>query len=455
MLLFSLAALLFASPEPPGPAQMGAGEVVLVRAERLIVRPGEVLEGSAVLVDGGKIVAVGPGLSAPEGAREIQGQVVCAAFCNPWTSLGLDGGSVGDDKTTPATRTADSIDAWADSALRLEALRGGVTTARVQAGLKAPLGGLGALTRVDGELLASGVSEETGALVLGEACMGATIGVTRDGRTLDIFDRVAEVDKLISSLDKGQRYLEEEIEYRYELEAWHKEIAEQEKELEKDFKKAKKDRDKKKKEAEEKDKEFKEKKYKESKKPRAPKFDADDAALARVVDGRVPLVVEVHRAEEIRALLDQTEAFDRLRLVIAGGTEAAVLADRLVEREVPVICWPAPQGKARLDEMQEHDPALASELSEAGVTVLIGTGGSRPSRDLRLLAALAVGQGLDPEAALSAITQRPAAVFDAPQRLGTIERGKDADILVLDGDPLDASTQVQYVITNGRVVIEP
>jgi imidazolonepropionase-like amidohydrolase len=207
---------------------------------------------------------------------------------------------------------------------------------------------------------------------------------------------VTEVDRLIGALEKGKRYRESQIDYRAELEKWTKAIVEKATELEKDFKKAKKDREKEEKEAKEKSKEFKEKKYKEDKKPRRVKLDPDDEALARVVDGEVPLVVEVHRASEIRRLLDKTEPFDRLRLVVAGGAEALPFADELVERDIPVIVWPTPMGSARPDEYRENDLSMAGDLARAGVRVLIGSGGGSDARELRFLAALAVGHGMDP-----------------------------------------------------------
>jgi imidazolonepropionase-like amidohydrolase len=70
------------------------------------------------------------------------------------------------------------------------------------------------------------------------------------------------------------------------------------------------------------------------------------------------------------------------------------------------------------------------------------------------LAALAVGHGLDRAAALGAITEAPARVFDVGERLGTIERGKDAELLILDGDPLDTTARIRFVVSGGRVVYE-
>lgn len=439
-----LMALSASAPAAQVEAAAPPDETLLIRAAKLIVRPGEEREDVSILVQRGRIVAVGKGLVAPEGARQIDGAVVCAGLFDPWSSVGVEAGSLGDLRTGPATRTSDGLDPWSTANERVEALRGGVTAARVQAGSLAPLGGLGAVVRT-----AFGPEEEL--LVLSDACLAASVGLSRGGSAMDVFERQDEVEKLAGLLDRGQRYRESQQEYERDLAEWEEAIAEKTKELEKDFKKAKKDREKKQKEAEEKDKEFKEEKYKEDKKPRAPKYDADSEVLARVVDGELPLVVQVHRAAEIRNLLARTADFGALRLVLVGCSEAAPFADELAEREIPVVLWPSPLGQDRPDEWDEHDLALAGRLAEAGVRVLLGSGGARNPRDLRLFAALAVGHGLDRDTALEAITSAPATVFDLGDRLGSVEQGKDADLLVLDGDPLDSATSVLFVISGGRV----
>jgi imidazolonepropionase-like amidohydrolase len=439
----------FSTFQPAHPTEQASsekGEVLVVKAERLIVRPGDELSNGMLLIEQGVIVAVGQDLPVPEGSRVLEGKVACAGFVDPWSSLGLDPESVADSSTSPSARTVDAFNPWQLPHLRREALQGGVTTARVQAGRAAAFGGIGALVHTDESPQAE--------VLLEDACISGSVGVSRAGRLPDVFDRVAEVDRLVGALDKGRRYRESQVEFRHELEEWLEKIAEKVAELEKDFKKAKKEREKEEKEAKEKAKEFKEKKYKEDKKPRKPRFDPDDEALARAVDGEIPLVVEAHRASEIRRLLEKTEPFDRLRLVLAGGTEALPFAEELVRREIPVIVWPAPMGQPRADEYQEHDPALAGALARAGITVLIGSGGGADARELRLLAALAVGHGLDPREALEAITITPARVFDLTRRIGTLERGRSGDVLIFDGDPLDTSAALRVVVSAGRVVVE-
>lgn len=455
-----------------GPAPTEDAGLYFIRAKRVITRPGESLEDAAVIVRGGKIVAVGRDLTKPEGAREIEGEVVCSAFLDPWSALGVSPDSLDDGSTSAATRSVDGIDFYAARNLREEALAAGVTCVRLQAGASARVGGIGAVIR-----LAPSLSSDA-AIVLPDANVAMSVGlsanapapqfsVEQDGdqifvssagsKFMDPFDRVAELDRLIAALEGGRNYLQAKVEYKHELEAWQKKIAEKEVELEKDFKKAKKDREKEEKDAKEKGKEFKEKAYKEDKKPAAPRYDEDNEVLARVANGELPLIVHAHRAGEIRALLSGSARFERLRLILAGGTEALACATELTARRIPVLVWPDLDDRGEPDELDGSDLSLAGRLSKAGITVLLGTGGhdASASRDLPLLAELVVGNGLAREKAFEALTLGAARYLDVADRLGSIERGKDAELLVLEGEPLSSTSHVRFVISGGRLVVSP
>jgi imidazolonepropionase-like amidohydrolase len=422
------------------------GDVLFVRGEKVYVTPLNVIENGAVIVEDGHIVAVGRELEVPAGAVEISGRVVCAGFVDAWGAFGVDGASLEDLRTTYATRTVDALDPYADPELRAELLKAGVTALRLSAGGRAAEGGLGALVRNQAD---------EAVVLLADCCVAASVGVVREGRGQDPFDRLAEIDKLVGAIADGQTYLEAKNEHKYELEEWQKAIAEKTAELEKDFKKAAKEREKDEQEAKDEGKEYKPKRYKEDKRPHPPRFDPDKEVLARVADGELPLVVQAHRAAELRNLLQGTEKFARLRLIVAGGTEAMAVAQELAERDIPVIVWPIPIGQQRIDELEQADLALAGELEQAGVRVLFGSGGMHPlaSRDLPLLAALAVGHGLERERALEALTLGAAEALDAGDRIGSLEQGKDADLLVLDGEPLATTTRVLYVISGGELVV--
>jgi imidazolonepropionase-like amidohydrolase len=426
-----------------------------IKGKRVILRPGEELQDAAILVRGGRIAAVGTDLQKPEDATEIEGEVVCAAYVDAWGALGLGLDSLRDPGTSAATRTVDGLDPWMDGHLRRETLRAGVTVVRVQAGNDSRVGGIGVLVRVAPDLPASD------AVIVADCSLSMTIGKDpsggREGERSDPFERIADLDRVVSAVESGKNYLLSRTEHRYELEEWEKKISEKEAELEKDSKKAKKDREKEQKEAEGKDKPFQEKKYKEDKRPQPPRYDEDSEVLARVAEGSVPLFVQTNRAAEIRGLLAGTADYDRLRMVLAGGAEALALARDLADRRVPVLVSPVPRGRLGTDEHEEAALSLAGDLARAGVRVLLGTGGTNPaaSRDLPLLAALAIGNGLDRDKAFEALTLGAARAFDASDRIGSLEVGKDAEILVLDGEPLTSAAQIRYVVSGGRVVVEP
>ena len=467
----ALVGALLCSPLGAQPQDEASSETLFIRAEKVIVRPGHVLEPGQVVVRDGQIHAVGSALQAPEGATQIDGKVVCAGFIDAWSAMGVDSRALNEAATNMATRTADAIDLFSNAHLREEALRAGVTGARVQVGSSAAQSGIGTFVRL------TDASREN-AILLEDSNAAANVGLSREGggqfirdadgsfrfvsgpQAIDPFERLNQVDRLIGAIESGRKYHQDVIEYRYELEEWQKAIKEKEEELEKDFKKAKKARDKDKKKAEEDGKEYKEKKYSEDKKPKAPKSDPIKHAFGRVANGELPLIVQVHRSAEIRALLEGTRKFDRLRLIVAGGTEAGDSAEELKERKIPVVVWPAllgATGKGEYDEYDQHDLSLAGRLHDAGVQVLIGSGGgvARATRDVPIMAAQAIGHGLDRDAAFRALTLGAARALDVADRVGSVERGKDADLLILDGEPLVTTTRVNYVIAGGDVVVSP
>ncbi|MCE9595358.1 MAG: amidohydrolase family protein [Planctomycetes bacterium] len=428
-----------------------AGSVTLIKAAKVILRPGKIEEHTSVLVQDGKIIAIGANLTAPEGAREIEGEVVCAGFIDAWSSFGVDADALRDERVSAASLTTDAWDPYVDERFRLDVLRGGVTSMRVGLAPNAKVGGVGAVVRLHPRI------SDRRAIVLADACIALGVGITRSSRGLDPFDRLADVDRALGAVGDGWSYLQDKVEYKHELEAWQKTVADKEKELEDGAKKAKKDREKEKGDAEKAGKEFKEKAYKEDKRPKPPRFDDDKEVLARAANGELPVVVEVHRAVELRSFLDGAARYDRTRWILAGASESLPFAKQLADHGITVLVSPTPMGQMRTEEMRDADPSLAGRLSEAGVKVLIGSGMERPlgSRDLALVAQIAIGNGLPREKAFEALTLGAARAFDVADRIGSVEVGKDADLLVLDGEPLLAATRVRYVLSAGDLVITP
>jgi imidazolonepropionase-like amidohydrolase len=176
--------------------------------------------------------------------------------------------------------------------------------------------------------------------------------------------------------------------------------------------------------------------------------------------GELQVRVKADRAEDIRNALALGEEFG-LRLVIEGGTEAYALAAELQRRDVPVVLVPrlVPGQATEVDLQQayaafgEVKPDMLAALTKAGVKVALSLPDSALP-DLLTAAATAVGAGADPEAALGAITSNAAQVLGVDGRVGSIAVGKDADLVVLTGDPLATRTKVRMTISDGRVVYD-
>lgn len=437
---------------------------LVVRAAKLIVRPGKTIENGLVLIRDGKIQAMGADLVVPEGATVIEGDVVCSGFMDPWSISGLEAGSARSNDSSASAMAADVVDPYGEADVLKELVAAGVLATRSQISTQANISGISVV-----------ISTASAEPMLEDASLSASLGVTRGGGggggggigygggnfrfgppSLDPIDRVGQVDRLAGQLATGKKYGDDMAEYHRDLAEWKESIVEKEAELKKDFKKAKKARDKKVKDAEKKGDEVKDKKYKEDRRPKPPKFNAEKAAFARVINGEIPMVVTASRALEIHELLRLTKPYTRLRMILAGAQSSLLCADKLAARGIPVIVTPSPADVGGPIDELEPGLALAAELDAAGVEVLIGSGGSSAlaSRDLALLAALAVGHGLDRDAALHAITTGPARAFDVAGHVGSIVRGKSAELIVLSGDPLASSSRVLVAISSGKVVHE-
>jgi imidazolonepropionase-like amidohydrolase len=126
----------------------------------------------------------------------------------------------------------------------------------------------------------------------------------------------------------------------------------------------------------------------------------------------------------------------------------------LATRRVPAVVGPSLSSRAKV-ELKDRSFKTAGVLSQTGVQVAIMTDHPVvPIQYLPLLAALTVREGMDEEEALKAITINPAEILGIADRVGSLEKGKDADIIVLSGHPFDWRTKVELVLINGKIVYE-
>jgi imidazolonepropionase-like amidohydrolase len=185
---------------------------------------------------------------------------------------------------------------------------------------------------------------------------------------------------------------------------------------------------------------------------------ADLEALDAVIQGKMLLLIEANRMDEIDAALALARDY-RLKIAIAGGAEAWLCADRLAAAHVPVLTGAMsniPDSFATLNQRQEN----AALLRKAGVTVIIvATGGGDVTRynarNIKYEAGNAVAYGMPYDDALRALTLTPAELFGLSERIGSLQAGRDANVVVWSGDPFEFSTQVEHVFIRGREVKEP
>lgn len=173
----------------------------------------------------------------------------------------------------------------------------------------------------------------------------------------------------------------------------------------------------------------------------------DLEALQPVVRGELPLVVSVNRASDIEATLRLAKDF-RLKLMIYGGREAWIVARQLAEAKVPVLIDPLANLPSSFEGLGSTLESPA-RLHQAGVTVAFATGDAHDVRNIRQAAGNAVSYGMPWDAALAAMTTVPARLWGLAGSYGTLEPGKDADVVVWDGDPLELTSFPTNVFIRG------
>ena len=181
-----------------------------------------------------------------------------------------------------------------------------------------------------------------------------------------------------------------------------------------------------------------------------PKFDMKMEALIPVLKREIPLKAHAHRSDDIMTAIRIAREFD-VKITIEHCTEGHLIVDALKEAGVPVAVGPTLTNASKL-ELLNKSWTTPGILAAAGIPVSIITDAPViPQQYLPLCAGLAVKAGMDPFLALQAITINPARHIGVDDRVGSLEAGKDADIVLTDGDPMVSSTVVRYVVLDGRM----
>jgi imidazolonepropionase-like amidohydrolase len=195
---------------------------------------------------------------------------------------------------------------------------------------------------------------------------------------------------------------------------------------------------------------------------REPAHDPSLDALQPALDGRIPVAFQADLSREILRALKMAQEF-KLDPVITGGREADQVAADLKARQARVIYslnYPV-RSRALPPDADEpvsalraraQAPRVPAALAKAGITFAFSSGGLRESNDFVKNVARAVNEGLAPEAALRALTIDAAAIAGASDRLGSLERGKIANVVVTNGDLFQEKTKITHVFVAGRMV---
>ena len=364
-----------------------------------------------ILIENGKIIEIGNNIVAPLDAEIIdaQGKFIYPGFIDAHTHLGLweDGmgfeGADGNEETDPITPHLNPIDGInpMDRTFR-DAVEGGVTSVCTTPGSANVMGGQCIAIKTHGKRIDKMVIKNPVAskIAFGEnpkSCYG------RDEKMPQT--RMAIAALLRENLKKAEEYLEE-IELYMEHE----------------------DHDK-------------------------PEYDIRMESLIPVLKGEIPFKVHAHRADDIFTAIRIAKEFD-LKLTLDHCTEGHLIVEELVEEGYPVIVGPSLSERSKV-ELRNLTFDTAGILSNAGLEVSLTTDHSViPIQYLPMCAGIAVKHGMKNDKALEAITINPARTLGIEDRVGSIEVGKDADIVIWDNDPFELQSNVLMTIIDGKIVYE-
>jgi imidazolonepropionase-like amidohydrolase len=389
------------NPTAAGPMAIVGGRVVPIE--------GDPIENGVVLVENGRIAAVGGSdLAVPDGATVVpaEGKWVLPGFIDAHAHVGVHeegegwAGADVNEMTEPNTAHVRAVDAInpAEQGFR-DAIGGGVLTVNVNPGSGNPIGGQTVAIKCWGRTVDEMVLRQPSGL---KSALGENPKRVYGERKQTPSTRLGTAGILRDAFTQAGNYLAK----------W-----------------ANPDPDK------------------------PPERDLKLEALAKVLRREIPWRQHCHRADDIATAMRIAEEFG-YDLVIDHGTEAHLLADLIAARNIPVIIGPLFTSRSKV-ELRNRSLANPGRLDAAGVTIAITT--DHPVVPIAFLihqATLAVKEGLDPVTALRAVTINPARIIGVGDRLGSIEPGKDADLCVWSGDPLDVMSRVERAFVDGTQVYE-
>lgn len=177
-----------------------------------------------------------------------------------------------------------------------------------------------------------------------------------------------------------------------------------------------------------------------------PKYEA----LAPILEGSLPVIISVEKAKDIELALKFIKE-QKLKAIFRGCAQGFKVADKIKQADIPVIIDSLYVGPSEPEDGYDAPYRNVGELARAGVIICFSSGeDSSLGKDLTYHAAKAVAFGLDHTEAIKALTINPAKIFGLDSRIGSLEVGKDADLFITTGDPLDFKSEVKHLFINGK-----
>lgn len=381
--------------------------MLFIKNAKVYTMAGEIIEGGCILVENGKIKEVGTDLVAPLDAEIIDatGKNVFPGFIDAHCHIGMweEGigfeGADGNEMTDPITPHLRAIDAInpRDEAFP-NAIKGGVTTAATGPGSANVIGGSFSVIKLHGERIDDMILVENLAM---KCAFGENPKRVYNDKKMMPSTRMGTAAKLRETLAKA-------VEYRNKRVAAGDDAS------------------------------------------KLPAYDMKLEAMLPVVNKEIPLKAHAHRADDIFTSIRIAKEFD-VKLTLEHCTEGHLIAEHLAKEGYPAIIGPSFGNKSKF-ELNQKTFDTPGVMHKAGVKIAIMTDSPViPLEYLPMAAALAHKAGLDEMEALKCITINPAEILGVSDRIGSIEAGKDADIVIWDGHPFDLQAKVDYALVDGKV----
>jgi imidazolonepropionase-like amidohydrolase len=385
-----------------------AGGAVAITGGRVVPITGPDIGRGTVLIEDGRISAVGDSVEIPDGAEVIDaaGSWILPGFIDAHAHVGVSEEAEGwagqdtNEMTEPVTAQVRAIDAInpADLGFR-DAISGGVLAVNVNPGSGNPIGGQTVALKCWGRTVDEMALRQPSGM---KSALGENPKRVYGEQKKTPSTRLGTAAVIRGALVAAANYLER-------IDAEERKPEAERKPVERDLKLE---------------------------------------ALGLVLRKQIPWRQHCHRADDIATAIRIADEFG-YDLVIDHGTEAHLLADLIAARGTPVIIGPLFTSRSKV-ELRNRSLANPGRLAKAGVTIAITT--DHPVVPINFLvhqASLAVKDGLDRENALRALTINPARIAGIDGRLGSIEPGKDADLVIWSGDPLDVLSRAVRVFVDG------